>query len=59
MRVVAVSDLHLGYGINRARLKQYVQRINEQKPNLILIGGDLRYVNSFVVRILDCCATVL
>ncbi|MFC2348683.1 MAG: metallophosphoesterase [Bacteroides sp.] len=41
MRVVAVSDLHLGYGINRARLKQYVQRINEQKPNLILIGGDL------------------
>ncbi len=41
LRVVAVSDLHLGYGINRRRLKSYVKLINDAHPDLILIGGDL------------------
>lgn len=41
MRVVAVSDLHLGYGINKKRLDSYVRLINNEHPDLILIGGDL------------------
>ncbi len=41
MRVVAISDVHLGYGINKSMLKKYISLINEQKPDLILIGGDL------------------
>ena len=41
LRVVAVSDVHLGYGIRRERAEQYVRLINEQKPDLILISGDL------------------
>ena len=41
VKVVAVSDIHLGYGTEKAELKRYVDMINAEKPDLILIGGDL------------------
>lgn len=41
LRVAAVSDIHLGYGTDKAMLQQYVQRIHALKPDVILIGGDL------------------
>ena len=39
--IVAVSDLHLGYGTGKEKLKKFVRMINEQNPDLIIIGGDL------------------
>lgn len=39
--IVAVSDLHLGYGTGKEKLKKFVQMINAQNPDLIIIGGDL------------------
>lgn len=41
LKVVAVSDIHLGYGTDKDMLADYVEMINAQKPDLILIGGDL------------------
>lgn len=41
IKIVAVSDLHLGNGTGKTALKRYVKMINEQNPDLILIGGDL------------------
>lgn len=41
LRVVAVSDLHLGYGTDKPMLQAYVRRIQAERPDLILIGGDL------------------
>ena len=41
IKIVAVSDIHLGNGTGKTSLKQYVKMINEQNPDLILIGGDL------------------
>jgi len=41
LTIVAISDLHLGMGIGKSRLKGYVELINAQKPDLVLIGGDL------------------
>lgn len=41
IRIVAVSDIHLGHGTNKATLKRYVELINAQHPDMILIGGDL------------------
>lgn len=41
LRIVAVSDVHLGYGTDKKALKRYVELINEQQPDIILIGGDL------------------
>lgn len=41
LRIVVVSDLHLGYGTGKSRLKEYVKLINDCKPDVILIAGDL------------------
>ena len=41
LRVVAASDIHLGYGTDKKTLQRYVKMINEQQPDLIFIGGDL------------------
>ena len=41
LKVVSVSDVHLGYGTDKEELKRYVEMINAQQPDLILIGGDL------------------
>ena len=41
INIVAVSDVHLGYGTGKAMLKEYVDMINAQHPDLILISGDL------------------
>ncbi len=41
LRIAAVSDIHLGYGTTGRRLRQYVRMIREERPDLILIAGDL------------------
>ncbi|KAA6303231.1 MAG: 5'-cyclic adenosine monophosphate phosphodiesterase CpdA [Candidatus Ordinivivax streblomastigis] len=39
--VLVFSDLHLGVSIDKKRLQQYVQFINAQHADLILIAGDV------------------
>ena len=41
LKIVAFSDLHLGIAIDKKRLQNYVQLINSQSPDMILIVGDL------------------
>lgn len=41
IRIVMASDIHLGYGISKRRLKKYVSLIRDCNPDLILICGDL------------------
>lgn len=41
LRIVAVSDLHLGYTISKKELAKWVSLINTEKPDVVLIGGDL------------------
>jgi len=41
VRMVMASDIHLGTGIDKKRLHQYVQLINEQNPDIILLAGDV------------------
>lgn len=41
MRIVAVSDVHLGEGTGRKKLRRYVDMINAQKPDVVLVAGDL------------------
>jgi predicted MPP superfamily phosphohydrolase len=40
-KIVAVSDIHLGMGTAPGQLEKYVRMINGQKPDLILVAGDL------------------
>ena len=41
MRIVAVSDVHLGHATGKKALRRYVEKINSLNPDIILIGGDL------------------
>lgn len=41
IKVVAISDVHLGYGTSKKQLEGYLKMINQEQPDLILIGGDL------------------
>ena len=41
LKIVAISDVHLGYGTGRSHVRRYVKMINEQEPDIVLIVGDL------------------
>lgn len=41
LRIVAISDVHLGYGTGKWLTKRYIDLINRQKPHMVLIAGDL------------------
>jgi len=41
LKIVAVSDLHLGLGTDMKLLHNNIDLINAEKPDVILIGGDL------------------
>ncbi|MDD4115117.1 MAG: metallophosphoesterase [Massilibacteroides sp.] len=41
LKIVAVSDVHLGLGTGKRALTGYIDRINVQRPDIILISGDL------------------
>lgn len=41
LRIVAISDMHLGYGIGKRELKQWIGLINKEKPDIVLIAGDI------------------
>lgn len=51
VRMVMVSDLHLGYHNNRQELARWVDSINAQKPDIVLIAGDI--VDRSVKPLLD------
>lgn len=41
LKIVGISDLHLGHTISRKELAKWVKMINRENPDLILIAGDL------------------
>lgn len=41
LRMVVVSDVHLGYATGKKQLGKYVELINAQQPDVVLILGDL------------------
>lgn len=40
-KIVFLTDIHLGQVLGRSYAERLVERINEQKPDLVLISGDL------------------
>lgn len=41
LNIVLAADLHLGYSVGTAQMKQMVQKINAQNPDLVVIAGDI------------------
>ncbi|MGI6242138.1 MAG: metallophosphoesterase [Prevotella sp.] len=40
-KIVMIADLHIGYHNNRKELATWIDKMNAEKPDLILIGGDI------------------
>lgn len=41
LRIVAISDLHLGYGIGKGELEKWIDLINAENADIVLIAGDI------------------
>ena len=41
LKIVAVSDLHLGISIDKKRMQGFVKMINDQHPDIVLLAGDV------------------
>ena len=41
LNVVLIADLHLGYNIGCKQMEQMTEKINEQKPDLVVVAGDI------------------
>ena len=41
LRMIGISDIHLGLMIDKNRFSQYVDKINALNPDIILIAGDV------------------
>ncbi len=41
LRIVGISDVHLGLLVDKKRLAGYVEQVNALNPDLILIAGDI------------------
>jgi predicted MPP superfamily phosphohydrolase len=41
LKIVGLSDLHLGINIDKNYLKHFVQLVNAQNPDMIIIAGDI------------------
>lgn len=41
LKIVALSDLHLGYNVGVKELEKWIELINNEHPDIVLIAGDL------------------
>lgn len=55
LRLVAISDVHLGRGTTRADLARYIDIINNENPDIVVIVGDLIDNSIMPVKRADMC----
>jgi len=41
LKIVAVSDLHLGFSIGKREFEQWIELINKENPDIVLLAGDI------------------
>jgi predicted MPP superfamily phosphohydrolase len=51
LNIITISDVHLGNLIRKGRLSRWVNMINRQQPDVILIAGDLFDHNMHTVEV--------
>ena len=51
LKIVHVSDFHIGQGFNKAWLQKVVDKINAQSPDIVVISGDS--IDNRVEKLLD------
>jgi len=41
LKIVAISDLHLGFAIGKKEFEHWIELINKENPDIVLIAGDI------------------
>ena len=41
LKIVAMSDLHLGFSIGKKELEQWIELVNKENPDIVLFAGDV------------------
>jgi len=49
LKIVAISDTHLGYNIGTAELDEWIRLINLEEPDIVLMAGDI--IDNHIERI--------
>ena len=50
LKIVAISDLHLGFAIGKNEFEQWIELINKENPDIVLIAGDIIDNNTKVLE---------
>jgi len=55
LKIVALSDLHLGYSIDNKEFNKWVELINHEKPDIVLLIGDIidNYLSPVIKQQMD------
>ena len=56
--IALISDVHMGMTIDEARLRQQIDRLSAEKPNLLIIAGDLVDDRTSPAQMQAACAIV-
>ena len=51
LKIVAISDLHLGFSIGKKEFEQWVELINKENPDIVLIAGDI--IDNYMKPVLE------
>ena len=41
LKIVLAADLHMGYNVGCSQIEKMVDRINEQRPDIVVLAGDI------------------
>ena len=55
-RIALITDLHFGNTMNNEELKKYCQEISKEKPDIVLLGGDIVDERSTRQQVIDAFA---
>ena len=59
LKIVAASDLHLGFGTDRKELARWVDMINRERPDVVVFAGDVIDTSTFPLWQGDYAAELL
>lgn len=58
VRIVGFSDSHIGTTFTAEKLREYVERMNEEDPDLVVIAGDYVDDATSLKDMQECCAVL-
>lgn len=55
LKIAVIADLHMGVSINQQKLQGICEEINDEKPDLVILAGDIFDENTTYQEMQDAC----